>query len=165
DLGTKVRINGHLIGGAGTTTGPTDYEFNDEDDLTVNTTYYYWLESLNYDGESEYFGPISLFVPEPGNDPDAPDTVIYDLRNSPNPFYPETTISFSLSEPARIKVTVYNIKGQEVIRLFNGFCSEDNFSVSWNGKDSSGSDVTSGIYYYKLQTQGYSKINKMILMK
>ncbi len=85
--------------------------------------------------------------------------------NYPNPFNPETSINFSLKEETQASVTVYNMKGQKVKTLVNEFMTSGDHSIVWNGKDDNGSDVSSGVYFYKLTTKNYSQINKMILMK
>ncbi len=58
-----IQINVDLIEGAGTTSEPTDYEFIDQYPVQVNQTYWYWLESVDYAGDTEIFGPISLTIP------------------------------------------------------------------------------------------------------
>ncbi len=85
--------------------------------------------------------------------------------NCPNPFNPETSISFSLKEETQASITVYNMKGQKVKTLVNEFMTSGDHSIVWNGKDDNGNDVSSGVYFYKLTTKNYSQINKMILMK
>ncbi len=85
--------------------------------------------------------------------------------NYPNPFNPETVIQYSLSEESDVSIAVYNLKGQKV----NTIVKEKQFSgdheVVWNGKNSDGDTVSSGIYFYKIQTSKETKISKMVLMK
>ena len=85
--------------------------------------------------------------------------------NFPNPFNPETTISFSLKEAGEVKLDVFNIKGQKVKTLIDSELSADKHQIVWNGKDDGGKSVSSGIYFYKLRTANYSSTRKMILMK
>ncbi len=98
---------------------------------------------------------------------EAPDNGLrtYLKGNYPNPFNPETSISFSLKEDSQAILTVYNMKGQKVRTITNEFMTAGDHSIVWNGKDDNGSDVSSGVYFYKLTTNDYSKINKMILLK
>ena len=86
-------------------------------------------------------------------------------KNYPNPFNPETTIRYSLSEAVPIKLDVYNIKGQLVRKLVNEPKAAGNYTVVWNGKDEQGMNVSSGIYFYRMQTKNYSSTQKMMLMK
>ncbi|MBC8385641.1 MAG: CotH kinase family protein, partial [Candidatus Cloacimonetes bacterium] len=90
---------------------------------------------------------------------------IKSLGNFPNPFNPETKISFSLGTGADITLKIYNSKGQLVKTLLDKNLGSGQHSVVWNGIDNSGSKVSSGIYFYKLATSDYSKLDKMILMK
>ncbi len=90
--------------------------------------------------------------------------------NYPNPFNPETSIEFSLkghsNEEVEVNLTVYNIKGQKVITLIDGKLNPSGqHSVRWSGKDDTGNSVSSGVYFYKLQTPDYSETGKMVLMK
>ena len=86
-------------------------------------------------------------------------------KNYPNPFNPETTIHYSLREAGPVKIEVYNIKGQLVRYLVNELKNAGNYTVIWNGKDEQGKNVSSGIYFYRMQTKNYSSTQKMMLMK
>ena len=85
--------------------------------------------------------------------------------NHPNPFNPTTTISFSLPKEEDIELTIYNIKGQKVKTLYSGISEEGKHSVIWNGIDSNGKTVSSGIYFYKLKTESKELTRKMLLLK
>ncbi|MGB5288130.1 MAG: FlgD immunoglobulin-like domain containing protein, partial [Ignavibacteriaceae bacterium] len=95
----------------------------------------------------------------------------YALRqNYPNPFNPNTTINFTLPVASDVKLTVYNILGQEVITLLNEQKPAGNHRVNWNARDAGGTQLTSGIYLYKLTASGingkeFQDIKKMILLK
>lgn len=86
-------------------------------------------------------------------------------QNSPNPFNPSTEIRFDLSVPARVKLSVYNVLGQEVILLTDGPLPAGNHSVVWDGVDSSGQPVASGIYLYRIEAGNNIASRKMVLMK
>jgi hypothetical protein len=81
-------------------------------------------------------------------------------QNYPNPFNPSTTISYDLPERARVKLSVYNILGQEVATLVNAEQEPGRYDVKF---DASG--LPSGIYFYTLQTPYFTKTNKMVLVK
>ena len=85
--------------------------------------------------------------------------------NYPNPFYPKTSISYSLKNNSKVILEIYNIKGQKVKTLVNSNVNVGNHKVFWNGKDDSGKAVSSGIYLYRLQAEKYTKIRKMVLMR
>ena len=87
------------------------------------------------------------------------------LENYPNPFNPETTISFSIPEDSKVRIDVFNIKGQHIRTVVNGYLEPDFYNIIWNGKDENGKYASSGIYFYKMNTGDYTSIKKMILMK
>ena len=90
----------------------------------------------------------------------------YMLQSYPNPFNPETTISFTIPEESKVKLTVYNIKGQQVNILENETKSAGKHSVVWNGKDANGNQISSGVYFYKLNINGKTKmVKKCLLLK
>lgn len=86
-------------------------------------------------------------------------------QNYPNPFNPSTIIEFSLPKSAQVRLTVLNILGQQVRTLADEFLTAGPHQVSWDGSDSYGSRVASGLYYYRLETDGYSQTKEMILVK
>ncbi|MDO9577893.1 MAG: C25 family cysteine peptidase [Candidatus Cloacimonadales bacterium] len=94
---------------------------------------------------------------------------VYELKlfpNYPNPFNPETTISFSIPEDSKVGLTIYNIKGQKVRTLVNGELEKGLHDVVWNSKDSSSKSVASGVYFYKFDVNGKMKgLKKMLLLK
>ncbi len=87
------------------------------------------------------------------------------LANYPNPFNPETTISYTLTKSSQVKLEIFNILGQHVRTLVNDYENAGTHSVVWNGKDKNNKDLSSGFYLYKLTDGLQTKTNKMILMK
>jgi len=85
--------------------------------------------------------------------------------NYPNPFNPATTIAFDVACEGRVVLNVYNIKGQRVTTLVDDVRSAGSHKVVWNGVDDAGRAVSSGIYFYRMQTEGYTSVKKMLLMK
>jgi len=90
-------------------------------------------------------------------------------QNYPNPFNPETTISFSLNTEITedTELVIYNIKGQKVKTLTKPLTHQptNRYSVTWDGTDDNNQPVSSGIYFYRLNTGNYNVTKKMILMK
>jgi len=82
------------------------------------------------------------------------------LQAYPNPFNPSTMISFNLPNSQQIKLAVFNAKGQLVKTLFSGVMSAGCHTIRFDG-----SNLSSGIYFYRLSTQGSAQTKKMILMK
>lgn len=164
----SYQINPELIAGQGTTSEETTYIFEDEYEIEYGEEYYYWLESIAYNGESETYGPISLRIPDDGNNESPEVPIVYGLHeNYPNPFNPCTRISFALKEQSDVKLDIYNLKGQKVINLLDNFVDkvDETISVTWNGKDQNDRPVGSGIYFYQLKTKTQTQIKKMTLIK
>jgi hypothetical protein len=89
----------------------------------------------------------------------------FDLaQNYPNPFNPTTTINLALPVASDYSVAIYNIAGQ-LIRTYDGNASAGVVSIVWDGKDASGNQVASGMYFYKAQAGQFSATKKMLLMK
>ena len=101
-------------------------------------------------------------------DPDAntavPDRFALD-QNYPNPFNPSTTIAYRLNEAADIKLTVYNMLGQNIRTLVNKKSQAGEYSVQWDGRNDAGNLVASGIYFYQLVAGDQIQVRKMLLMR
>jgi len=86
-------------------------------------------------------------------------------QNVPNPFNPQTTISYTHSDPARAVVAIYDAMGALVARLDRGLQPAGAHSVQWDGRDRSGTAVASGVYFYRLEGMPASAARKMVLLK
>ena len=90
----------------------------------------------------------------------------YELsQNYPNPFNPETTIHFQLGEDSEINLTIYNMEGKIIRRLFSGHHRAGNYNISWDGRDEKSHPVTSGVYLYRLNAGKFSAMKKMLYIK
>ncbi len=87
------------------------------------------------------------------------------LSNSPNPFSSNTDISFSLSKSSHVNLTIYNLKGQKVTQLKDNKMVKGDYKLTWDGTDSNHKNVSSGIYFARLDTGKTTSTCKMILMK
>lgn len=85
--------------------------------------------------------------------------------NHPNPFNPETTISYELQQPGNVSVSIFNAHGQLVRSIDAGHQSAGSFQIKWNGKSNAGVAVPSGMYVYKIQAGSEKMIGRMLLMK
>jgi len=81
-------------------------------------------------------------------------------QNYPNPFNPSTTIKFSVPQMSNVKLTIYNALGQKVAELVNSTLEAGSYSFNWDA-----SNVASGLYFYELNTNNFSSVKKMMLMK
>ncbi|MAJ44462.1 MAG: hypothetical protein CMF96_06935 [Candidatus Marinimicrobia bacterium] len=86
-------------------------------------------------------------------------------QNYPNPFNPKTEISFTVSIPDQAALSIFNIRGQEVLTLLNRSVQAGKHTVSWSGKDSMGMEVSSGMYFYILKVGKVSFQRKLILLR
>ena len=88
---------------------------------------------------------------------------LYD--NFPNPFNPTTQIAVDLPEAATTEITVWNIMGQRVATLYKGDLNAGHHTLNFDGRDSNGKQLTSGMYLYRVAAGKYNATKKMTLMK
>lgn len=81
------------------------------------------------------------------------------------PFNPETTISYSIPKDGKVLVSVYNLKGQKVKQLLNDHVIAGRHKVVWDGRNSHGQYVSSGLYFVKIKHSNINRLHKMMLMK
>ena len=81
-------------------------------------------------------------------------------QNYPNPFNPVTSINFQLLNAGFVKLTIYDMLGREIETMVNENLNAGTFNAEWNA-----SDFSSGVYFYKLQTEGFSETKRMVLTK
>lgn len=86
-------------------------------------------------------------------------------QNVPNPFNPTTQIKFALPKAGQVNLVVYNVLGQQVTNLVDGYMNAGYQTVTWDGTDYSGSSVASGVYFYKLKAEEFTATKKMLLLK
>lgn len=82
------------------------------------------------------------------------------MLNYPNPFNPFTKISYELRVTGTISIKIFDVLGNEVAAIVNGKQNAGSYSVEWNAVN-----FSSGIYFYKLETPGFTDVKKMILIK
>ncbi len=107
---------------------------------------------------------LDAIVDVPDDDPRTPFSFTLS-QNYPNPFNATTEIRFSLARSADVKLTVYNLLGQNVKTLIDGRTSAGEHRVAWDGTDASGRPCATGVYLYRLQTEIMSECHKMVLLK
>ena len=139
-----------FVPGHGTTTESKSYKFIDAN--LSSGSYTYRLKQIDFNGTFSYSSEVSVDINAP---------IQFELaQNYPNPFNPSTTIKFSLPQSAFVTLKVYNILGQEVSTLVNGFTEAGIHSINFDA-----SNLNSGIYLYKLEAGPYSYVRKMTLIK
>lgn len=126
--------------------------------VQVNQQYYYIIEAVDVAGGTERYGPVQLKVNAP--------TTFALQQNAPNPFNPATTIRFELPKQTQVTLVVYNLLGQEVIRLLDNATFQAGYhQVQWNGRNASGQSTASGIYVYRIAADDFVQAKKMLLLK
>jgi photosystem II stability/assembly factor-like uncharacterized protein len=139
-----------FVEGNGTTTEPRSYSYLDK--TVEQGVTYYRLKQIDFDGTYAYSDVVEVNVTGP---------LSFDLsQNYPNPFNPSTMIKYSIPESGNVKLSVYNLVGEEVAVLVNGFSQAGTFDVTFNA-----SNLPSGVYLYKLQSANSVQTRKMMLLK
>ena len=87
------------------------------------------------------------------------------LQNYPNPFYEQTQITYGISDPMHVEISIYNASGQKIRTLANGFQDSGNYSLVWDARDDTGMRVPEGLYLIRLVAGSKVGYNKAILMK
>ncbi|MEZ4745468.1 MAG: T9SS type A sorting domain-containing protein [Calditrichia bacterium] len=86
-------------------------------------------------------------------------------QNFPNPFNPTTSIRYTVNSAGTYKLSVYNVLGQQIRTLVNGFQTPNRYELTWDGRNDKGVAVGSGIYFYKLTGENQNITKKMVLLK
>ena len=86
-------------------------------------------------------------------------------QNWPNPFNPVTRITFSVPSDQPARLSIYDVNGRLVRKLFEGIATRGDNIFTWDGKNDRGQSVSSGVYYYKLYAGKFSDTKKMVMLK
>ena len=136
--------------------------------LTLGTTVYYRLSSFDFAGNmSDYTEALEVVLSPLGvADGGSAIPTAYNLnQNAPNPFNPTTTIKYALPRMSHVELVIYDILGREVRRLVQETQPAGYHTVVWDGRNSSGLGVASGVYFYQIQAGSYTELKKMTLLK
>ena len=151
---SDVSINWQTIGfvnGNGTINSLSNYFFNDKNLITGK--YKYRLKQIDFNGNFQYFflsNEVEIGLPEK-----------FSLsQNFPNPFNPNTVINYNLPVSSFVKLKVYDLSGKELATLVN-----ENQDAGYYSAVFSGAAFSSGVYFYRLQTEKFSESRKMSLIK
>jgi len=151
--GSNLWTSVAFIPGAGTSNVPISYSYEDKN-LTPGV-YVYRMKQIDNDGTTTIYNPDNL----PKVDIGASNTL--QLGNYPNPFNPSTEIRFSVPQDGYASLKVYNIIGQEVVTLFSGYAKAGHYiPVKFDA-----SQMASGVYFSRLEYNGKSMMQKMLLAK
>jgi hypothetical protein len=144
-----------FVNGNGNSNSPKDYSFVDDfggKPAYRTGRYSYRLKQIDNDGQFEYSKVVEIY---------ANGTKKFELtQNYPNPFNPTTTIQFQLPTTGLVKLTVYNILGQEIKTLVNETKEAGTHTINFDA-----SDLNSGVYVYKIESGSFTQTKKMTLVK
>jgi predicted phosphodiesterase len=144
-----------FVSGSGNSNSPKNYSFTDNP--TGGTSFSYRLKQIDFDGKFKYYNTITVNL--------TATTKPQLLQNSPNPFNPSTTIKFYTPAATDVTIKIYDMLGREVKTLINKQATPGYHIVYWNGRDSGGETVASGIYLYRLTAGSFSETKKMSFLK
>jgi hypothetical protein len=139
-----------FVEGHGTTTEVQAYSYSDKN--VTEGSYNYRLKQIDFDGTFEYSNVVEVDISSPA---------VYALeQNYPNPFNPSTTIKYSIAEDGYVKLSVYNMLGEEVTTIVNNLQKAGRYEVNFNA-----SGLSSGVYVYRIEAGNYTASKKLMLMK
>lgn len=139
-----------FINGNGTSTQAHSYSYTDQN--LGSNNYSYRLKQIDFDGSFAYSNVVNASISTP--------TKFELSQNYPNPFNPTTKINFAIPSNGNVRLTVYNLLGQEITTLANRFMKAGNYTFDFNA-----SNLNSGLYFYKLESNGLTQVKKMMLVK
>jgi hypothetical protein len=152
---TSVRLSDWekigFVAGSGNSNSPKEYSFADNS-LNNSGKYSYRLKQVDNDGSYEYSSVVEV---------DYNPAITFELvQNYPNPFNPSTSISYSIPNAEFVSIKVFNLLGEEVATLFNGYVEAGKHTLSFDA-----SKLSSGMYLYKITAGNFTQVKKMLLAK
>lgn len=139
-----------FVEGYGNSNSPKDYSFTDNPE--VGSKYYYRLKQIDADGQTEYSSVISVDLNIPNK------YALY--QNYPNPFNPTTNITYNIPVDANVELKIYDVLGREVSILVNEFQKAGAYSIPFKAEE-----LSSGIYFCRMNSDNFNSSVKMILIK
>ena len=155
----------------------TSYNVYKDDEFIVETSELTFIDEAVSVGLHEYFITVNYdeYESGPSNIVEVYMTSSIDLLCPikteltsiyPNPFNPTTTISFSVAQtPSFVTLDIYNVKGQKVKQLVNDLLTVDQHTFIWNGRDDSGKNVSSGIYFCRFKSDNVIQTKRILMLK
>ncbi|MBN2030298.1 choice-of-anchor D domain-containing protein [bacterium] len=149
--------NNDMLRGQGNSSSQTKYKYVDVQ-VEPGHGYYYRLIDINVLGDTKTYP--SIFIQLVG----LPKETRFE-KPYPNPFNPQTYISYDLAEETQVEITVFDMLGHTIKELYNGHQLAGSYHVYWNGTDENGMKVSSGIYVICMQTEIVKEIQKVMFVK
>ncbi len=143
--------------GQGNTSSATEYTFTDSD-LEEEATYSYRLSDVSTDGDINIYASLSITV-------NALPKATEMEKAYPNPFNPQTYITYHLSENVDVNIAVFDMLGRQVKTLYAGQQPAGSYHIYWNTSNTAGGKVPTGTYLIRMQAGNVQKIQKVMLIK
>jgi hypothetical protein len=143
-----------FVKGHGTTTEPKEYSFTDKELFTGGSKFKYRLKQMDNDGAFKYSDVVEVEVVP---------THFELSQNYPNPFNPSTTIQFALPKATQLKINIYSMLGELVKTIADGTYEAGYHKVTFSAIG--GSSLPSGAYIYRIESDAFTQVKKMILLK
>ena len=154
-LYSQHQIKSYVFGNGGTVITNADFNISS----TIGQTFTGMSVSSDFTHYSGYWRSVALLTNVLGEDDLIP--IKFELlQNYPNPFNPSTNIKYSIAKQTKVRIEVYNILGQRVALLVNENKSPGYYTVKFDGRD-----MATGFYVYRMQTNEYNSIKKMLIVK
>lgn len=131
-----------------------------DNDIEAGKTYYYTLAAVDFAGNVSAYAPQISFVITDVTDEFGMPTEYTLSQNYPNPFNPTTEIRFGVPEQSNVKITIYNAVGKQVAVLVNKDFSAGYYTYTFDARN-----LSTGVYFYEMQTNTYRQTHKMLLVK
>lgn len=148
--GNEAWAKAGYVEGSGTSVDPKNYSFSER--LSTGK-YNYRLKQTDFNGSFKYYelsGVVEVGIP----------AEFALSQNYPNPFNPSTKIDYDIPTDGIVAVILYDMSGREVAKLVNDFRPAGYYTLSFNG-----ANLSSGMYFYRLSSAGFSQTKKMVLVK
>ena len=139
-----------FVKGTGTSNTPKTYSYSDATGFTGS--YVYRLKQIDQDGSFKYSQSVEVSI-------SAPEQFAL-AQNYPNPFNPTTNISFTLPSKGFVSLKVFDMLGREVATIVSEEMSAGSYSKQWNA-----ANISSGIYFYRLQAGSFTETKKLVLLR
>ncbi len=156
EKGHYDRITSSILPGAGTTTSQHRYSYTDQH-VQPGQTYYYKLADVDFRGRVNMHGPIAVTVEIPQN---------FSLeQNYPNPFNASTRVRFFVGRSGPVKLAIFDIRGRMVRSLIDNSMNMGQHEIAFDGLDEYGVPLPSGVYFYRLEAEGFRESKRMQVLR
>ena len=154
--GPFEQINQAIIPASSDPFTGSSYSYRDYDTEAGNT-YYYKLEDVSINGKTKFHPPVSATAPSPEKHELFP--------NYPNPFNKSTVFKYQIPVKTHVIIEIFNVLGRKIRTIIDENKEIGFYTVSWDGLDSHGLPVVSGIYFYHMSTNSFRTTRKMTVIR